>query len=129
MSIKRHVGNLKGTGGQKMPFSKAVEAGGFLYVSGQVPMDANGEIIGNNLEQQMHKVMENIQAILDEAGYSLKHTIKVNAWLDDARDFNAFNKIFAQYFSDNPPARSTVVSKLVIDAKIEIDLIAYQPNT
>ena len=75
---------------------------------------------------EAHKTMENIKNILEECGYSLKDVVKVSVWLDDARDFWSFNKVYAEYFDNNPPTRSTVQSPLTVDAKIEMDVIAYK---
>lgn len=116
-----------GAGGKKLPFSRAVEAGGFLYVSGQVAMDKSGEIIGGGIVPQTEQTIANISAILAEAGLDLSHVIKVNVWLDDPRDFWSFNRVFEQHFAAAPPARSTVASALMVDAKIEMDVVAFRP--
>jgi len=127
MSIKRFgASGSSGAGGQKLPFSKAVQAGGFLFVSGQVAMNEHGDIITGGIVEQAHKAIENIKKILEECDYSMKDVVKVSVWLDDERDFWSFNKVFAEHFGDNPPARSTVRSSLVVDAKIELDVIAYK---
>lgn len=115
----------KGAGGQRLPFARSTEAGGFLYVSGQVPME-DGEIVGTGIVEQANKTIENLKAILDEAGYGMEHVIKVGIWLDDPRDFWSFNKVFEQHFGEFPPARSTVQSSMVVDCKIEMDLVAYK---
>ncbi len=112
-------------GGTSRPFSKAVRAGDFVYVSGQVPAEA-GEIIDGGIVAQTEKVMENIIAALKLANCGLEHVVKVNVWLDDPRDFTSFNGVFQRYFQDNPPARSTVRSELMVDAKVEMDVIAYK---
>ncbi len=114
-------------GGQKRPFAKAVRAGDFVYVSGQVPAEG-GEIISGGIVAQTEKVIENIKAVLALAGCGLEHVVKVNVWLDDARDFSSFNAVFERHFMDNPPARSTVQSPLMVDAKVEMDVIAYKPE-
>lgn len=125
MTIERFRLAGSGAGGQELPFAKATKAGGFLFVSGQVAM-SDGEIINGGVVAQTHKTMENIKAILSEAGYGLEDVVKVSAWLDDPRDFWSFNGVFKEYFQGHPPARSTVVSPLVVDAKVEIDVVAYQ---
>lgn len=126
MSIQRFGSGAEGAGGQKLPFAKAVQAGGFLFVSGQVAMNDNGEIISGGIITQTRKTMEHIKNILAECGYGLQDVVKVNVWLDDTRDFWSFNKVYAEYFGDNPPARSTVQSSLMVDAKIEVDVVAYK---
>lgn len=125
MTIKRNGAAGAGAGGQNLPFARSVEAGGFVFVSGQTAME-NGELIDGGIVAQTHKVIENIRAALAEAGCSLSDVVKVNVWLDDPRDFWSFNGVFRQYFSDAPPARSTVASPMVIDAKIEMDVIAWR---
>ena len=113
-------------GGQSRPFAKIVRAGDFIYVSGQVPA-LEGEIVSGGIVPQTEQVMRNLIDALKIADCGLEHIVKVNVWLDDARDFSSFNHVFASYFSDHPPARSTVQSKLMVDAKIEMDAIAYKP--
>ena len=112
-----------------LPFSKAVKAGGFVYVSGQVAFDENVELVEGGIKPQTRQVFANIAAVLKEAGCSMNDIVKVNVWLDDARDFNQFNATYAEFFGDDAPARSTVESKLMIDAKIEVDCVAYCPTS
>lgn len=110
-----------------LPFSPAVRAGDFIYVSGQVAMNAQGEIVAGGIEEQTKQTMKNLIAVLDQAGCSLDDVAKVNVWLDDTRDFWTFNRVYAAFFTDAAPARSTVKSQLMVDAKVEIDAIAYKP--
>ena len=124
---KQCIGDIRsGSGGRSLPFSPAVRAGDYVYVSGQTAMNDQGEIISGGIEVQAHKVFEIIKNILEIAGCGMEDVIKVNVWLDDTRDFAGYNRIFAEYFTENPPARSTVQSKLVVDAKIEADVVAYK---
>ena len=113
-------------GGQKRPFAKAVRAGDYVHVSGQVPT-ANGEVVTGGIVAQTEQVMANIIEVLAMAGCGLEDVVKVNCWLDDARDFSSFNAVFAKHFAANPPARSTVESRLMVDAKVEIDVLAWKP--
>ncbi|WP_424934452.1 RidA family protein [Amaricoccus macauensis] len=113
-------------GGQKRPFAKAVRAGDFVYVSGQVPT-VDGEVVTGGIVAQTEQVIANIRSVLGLADCSLDDVVKVNCWLDDARDFSSFNAVFEKHFIDHPPARSTVQSPLMIDAKVEIDVIAWKP--
>lgn len=115
----------KGTGGQHMPFSRAVEADGWLYVSGQVPM-VNGELVHGNITIQSRQAIQNLLAILKEAGYGPEHVVRCGVWLDDPRDFAGFNRVFQEFFKENPPARSCVTSSMVVDCKVEIDCVAYK---
>lgn len=126
MSIKRYgVEGGKGTGGQHMPFARAVEAGGWLYVSGQVPM-VNGELVTGSITVQSRQAVTNLVAILKEAGYGTEDVVKCGVWLDDPRDFAAFNAVFREFFGENPPARSCVQSHMVVDCKVELDCVAYK---
>ena len=103
MSIKRIGGVKTGSGGQALPFARAVRAGDHIYVSGQVAMDDRGEIIDGASCPQAHKTIENIITILEKADCTLADVVKVNVWLDDTRDFQAFNRVYAEYFGENPP--------------------------
>jgi reactive intermediate/imine deaminase len=126
MSIKRYgVEGSKGTGGQPLPFARAVEANGWLYVSGQVPM-VNGEIMEGTIVVQARQAIRNLLSILQEAGYGPENVVRCGVWLDDPRDFASFNKVFKEFFGENPPARSCVVSSMVVDCKVEIDCVAYK---
>ena len=113
-------------GGQRRPFAKAVRAGDFVYVSGQVPT-VDGEVVAGNIVAQTEQVVANIKSVLALADCTLADVVKVNVWLDDARDFSSFNAVFEKHFIDHPPARSTVQSPLMVDAKVEMDVIAYKP--
>lgn len=127
MSVKRYgVEGGQGTGGQHLPFARAVEADGWLHVSGQVPM-VGGEVLAGGIVPQAHQAIRNLLAILAEAGYGPEHVVRCGVWLGDARDFTAFNAVFREYFGAHPPARACVVSSLVVDCKVEIDCVAYRP--
>lgn len=127
MSIKRYGAEKAGAGGQSLPFARAVEADGWLYVSGQVPME-DGEIVDGNIVQQTHLTIKNILAILDEAGYGPEHIVRIGVWLDDPRDFWSFNGVYKAYFSEHPPARACVQSRMMVDCKVEMDCVAYKAN-
>ena len=108
MSIKRYgVEGGKGTGGQHLPFARAVEADGWLYVSGQVPM-VNGELVAGNITVQSRQAISNVVAILKEAGYGRRTWCGAVCGCDDPRDFCAFNAVFKEFFGEHPPARSCV---------------------
>ena len=125
MSVERIGGIRSGSGGQALPFSQATRAGGFVFVSGQVGMDEDGEIVTGGIVAQTRQAMANVIDILNKAGCSLADVVKVNVWLDDPRDFQAFNRVYAEYFGDAPPARSCVQSAIMVDGKIELDVIAF----
>ena len=126
MSIRRYgVEGGTGTGGQHLPFARAVEANGWLYVSGQVPM-INGELVTGNITVQARQAIQNVLSILNEAGYAPEHVVRCGVWLEDPRDFQAFNAVFREYFGEHPPARACVVSSMVVDCKVEVDCVAYK---
>jgi reactive intermediate/imine deaminase len=126
MSIKRYgAEGGKGTGGQHLPFARAVEADGWLYVSGQVPR-LNGEVVTGSITGQSRQAIQNLLSILKEAGYGPEHVVRCGVWLEDPRDFAGFNAVFREFFGDHPPARACVVSSMVLDCKIEIDCVAYK---
>ena len=114
-------------GAAAVPLSPAVRAGDFIYVSGQVPIGADGAIAGGGLEGQTRQVMQNIRNALQLAGADLADVIKTTVILADARDFAAFNRTYATYFPQNPPARTTLEARLMIDIKLEIEAVAYKP--
>jgi reactive intermediate/imine deaminase len=126
MSIRRYGASKPGAGGQTLPFSRAVEADGWLYVSGQVAME-NGEIIDGGIIPQAHKAIQNMLAIVEEAGYIREDIVRCGVWLDDPRDFWSFNKVYAEYFKgEHAPARSCVQAAMMVDRKIEIDCVCYR---
>ncbi|MBA2673532.1 RidA family protein [Ramlibacter sp.] len=110
------------------PLSPATRAGDFVFVSGQVPTDDQGQVIAGGIEAQTRRVFERISGALALAGCTLADVCKVSVWLEDARDFGSFNRVYMECFGDHRPARSTVESRLMIDAKVEIDVTAYKPR-
>ena len=109
------------------PLSPAVRAGDFVFVSGSVPTDDQGQVVPGGIEAQTRQVFKRLTEALALAGCTLQDVAKVNVWLDDARDFGSFNRVYMECFGDHRPARSTVESRLMIDAKVEIDVTAYKP--
>lgn len=114
-----------GTGGQYLPFSRAVQAGGWLYVSGQTPM-TDGEVVEGGIIEQSRLAIENCLNIMKEADYSLEDVVHVKVVLTDSRYFQSFNKVFKEVFGDNPPARICMVADLVVDCKVEVDVTCYK---
>jgi 2-iminobutanoate/2-iminopropanoate deaminase len=114
-------------GEAKVPLSPAVRAGDFIFVSGQVPMLPDGTVVGGTIEEQTRQTLENVKAALALAGATMEDVVKTTIWLEDARDFQRMNAVYATYFPKEPPARTTVESRLMIDIKIEIEAVAYVP--
>ena len=124
---KIYYGDPHKSGVKEIPLSKAVRAGDFEYVSGQTANDDKGGIVNANIEKQTEIIMSNISKILIETNCDIEDIVKTTIWISDARDFHRFNNIYAKFFPKNKPARSTTVCDLVVDAKIEIEVIAYKP--
>jgi len=108
------------------PYSQAVVANGFVFVSGQIPLDpATGQIVAGGIAEQTAQVFENIKNVLEAAGSSLDQAVKTTVYLKDMGDFALMNEVYARYFPANPPARATVeAARLPRDVRIEIDCIA-----
>lgn len=111
--------------GTPVPISPAVRAGNLLFVSGQLGIDDQGTVVSANIEEQVRQCLRRLQAIIEQAGGSLDDIVKANIWVTEKADFPDVNKVWAEYFGNRPPARSTVVSDLLIDgARVEIDAVA-----
>ncbi|MFZ5673869.1 MAG: RidA family protein [Pseudomonadota bacterium] len=115
-------------GTSHVPLSPAVRAGDFVYVSGQVPVDAQGNVVPGGIKEQTRQVLENIKAALALAGATMDEVVKTTVWLEDARDFGGFNQVYGTFFAKEPPARTTAESRLMIDIKVEIEAIAFSPK-
>ena len=108
------------------PYSQAIQAGGFLFCSGQIALDAQtGQVSAQDVEGQTRKVMQNIEAVLKAAGCEFKSVVKTTIFLKSMNDFPKVNEIYGSYFKENPPARSTVeVSRLPKDVLVEVEVVA-----
>jgi 2-iminobutanoate/2-iminopropanoate deaminase len=110
------------------PYSQAVEAGGLVFISGQIPIDPkSGNVLQADIKAQARQVMENANAILSEAGCGMPQVVKVTIYLKNMADFAAMNEVYGGYFRSDPPARATVeVSRLPKDVAVEMDFIAWK---
>ena len=108
------------------PYSQAVVAGGFVFASGQIPTDpATGQFVEGGISEQTRQVLRNLSKVLEAAGTGLERVVKTTVFLADMNDFAAMSEVYARFFGENPPARSTVeVARLPRDARVEIDVIA-----
>ncbi|MBC8016324.1 MAG: RidA family protein [Sporomusaceae bacterium] len=108
------------------PYSQAIKANGFLFVSGQIPLDpVTGQIVYGGVEAQTYQVLNNLKAILVHEGLSFDNVVKASVFLKDLGDFETVNKVYGQYFANEPPARACVqVAKLPRDVSVEIEVIA-----
>lgn len=112
------------------PYSHAVRAGNMLFVSGQGPMAKDGSGVQcGTIEEETARTLENLKAVLSDAGSGLEYVVKTTCFLKDMNNFAAFNAVYATYFPDNHPARTTVeVARLPLDFKVEIEAIAIIPG-
>ena len=110
------------------PYSQATEVNGFIFTSGQIPLiPETGELVSDDIKKATARSLDNIKAILEEAGSSLDKVLKVNIFLDDVNDFAAVNEVYAEYFSEHKPARSCVeVANLPKNGLLEIEAIAVK---
>lgn len=108
------------------PYSQAVKIGGFVFCSGQIPIDPNtGNFVSDEVAEQTTQVLKNLSAVLEAAGTGLNNVVKTTVFLADINDFTAMNEIYAEFFGDNKPARATVqAARLPRDARVEIECIA-----
>jgi 2-iminobutanoate/2-iminopropanoate deaminase len=108
------------------PYSQAIQAGNFLFLSGQIPLDPKtGELVKGDIRKQTQQVLENIKGVLESQGLGMENVVKATLFLKDIGNFNQVNEVYANYFPSSPPARSTVeVAKLPRDTDIEIEAIA-----
>jgi 2-iminobutanoate/2-iminopropanoate deaminase len=127
MSNDRHDVYPIGKKNPNLPFHPAVRAGDFIFVSGQVAKDENGEMCVGNIEEECRATIECIRRILAEEGAELKDVVRVTTYLEDPRNFGRYNGIFAELFEDACLARTTIEARAVIATKIEMDAIAYKP--
>jgi reactive intermediate/imine deaminase len=114
-------------GTSSVPLSPAVRAGDLVFISGQVPTGPDGKVVAGGIEEQTRQVLENMKAALALAGAAMEDVVKCTVILTDVQEFADFNKVYASYFPQNPPARTTLEAKLVIDIKVEIEAVAYRP--
>ena len=119
--------NKQTFGTANVPLSPAIRAGDFVFVSGQVPVGADGAIVPGGIGPETDQVIANITKVLALADCTLSDIIKTTVWLRDRDDFAAFNAAYAKHFPSSPPTRSTAESRLMIDIAVEIEAIAYKP--
>jgi 2-iminobutanoate/2-iminopropanoate deaminase len=108
------------------PYSQAIKAGDFVFVSGQIPIDPqSGQFVPGGITEQTEQVLKNLSAVLEAAGSGLDRVVKATVFLADMNEFAEMNQVYGRYFSNDPPARATVeVARLPRDARVEIDVIS-----
>lgn len=127
MSSKQVIGGPLVIGGRKLSLSRAIRAGDFVFLTGQVPFKDGQVMTTGTVEDQTRAVLDAITATLAEAGCQRSDVVKAMVWLRDRADFPGFNAVYGEYFPDAPPTRSAVVSDLLVDVRVEVEVIAYKP--
>ena len=127
MSNKKQViGQPLVINGRHLSLSRAIRAGDFVFLTGQIPFRDGKPMTGGTIEDQTHAVLDEIKTTLAEANCQLSDVVKTMVWLTNRADFPGFNTVYAEYFPDDPPTRSAVVNDLLLDVRIEIEVIAYK---
>ena len=125
---KQIIGDPLVINGRRLSLSRAVRAGDFVFLTGQVPMQNGAVMAHGDIEDQTRAVLDDITETLKLAGCDRGDVVKSMVWLASRDDFPGFNAVYAEYFPESPPARSAIVSDLLVDAKVEIEVIAYKPQ-
>ena len=125
---KKIIGDPLIINGRKLSLSKAVRAGDFVYLTGQFTMKNGVVITEGSIAEQTRIVLDEVKNTLIEAGCELQDVIKAMVWLKNKEDFPGFNSIYGEYFDHDPPARSAVVSDLLVDVLVEVEVVAYKPE-
>ena len=125
---KKIIGDPVVINGRRLSLSRAVRAGDFVFLTGQVPMQNNAIMTHGDIEDQTRAVLDDITETLKLAGCDRGDVVKSMVWLTSRDDFPGFNAVYAEYFPKSPPARSAIVNDLLVDAKVEIEVIAYKPQ-
>jgi reactive intermediate/imine deaminase len=125
---KQCIGGALVINGRTLSLSKAVRADNLIFLTGQVPMQEGVPMTQGTIEEQTRSCIEHIRATLLECGCDLSDVVKSTVWLKDRDDFPGFNAVYAEYFPEEPPARTGLVSDFLIDIKVEIECIALVPD-
>jgi len=114
--------------GRRLSLSRAVRVGDFVFLTGQIPMKDGQVMTEGSIEDQTRAVLEDIKATLTLAGCEMKDVVKAMVWLTSRDDFPGFNSVYAEYFPEDPPARSAVVNDLLVDVRVEVEVVAWRPE-
>jgi len=128
MSAKEVIGGPLVIGGRVLSLSRAIRAGDFVFLTGQIPMRDGVVVTEGTIEEQTRLVLDAIAATLGEAGCGLGDVVKSMVWLRERADFPGFNAVYGEYFRDAPPVRSAVLNELLVDVRVEVEVVAYKPR-
>ena len=126
---KQVIGGPLEIGGRVLSLSRAIRAGDFVYLTGQIPMKDGAPMTEGTVEEQTRAILDDIKATLALAGCELADVVKAMVWLRDRADFPGFNAVYGEYFPVEPPTRSAVVSDLLVDVRVEVEVVAYRPES
>ena len=124
---KQAIGEAPIINGRRLSLSPAIRAGDFVFLTGQIPLIDGVPMTDGSIEEQTHAVMNSIRETLQQAGCALSDVVKATVWLTERADFPGFNAVYGEYFPDAPPARSALVTELLVDARVEVEVVAYRP--
>lgn len=124
---KQVIGEPLVINGRTLSLSRAIRAGDFVFLTGQIPMLNGAPMTTGSVEDQTRAVLDDIKTTLALSGCELPDVVKALVWLRERADFPGFNAIYGEYFPDEPPTRSAVVSDLLVDVRVEIEVVAYKP--
>lgn len=128
MTSKQVIGGPLVIGGRKLTLSRAIRAGDFVFLTGQVPFKDGQVMTTGTIEDQTRACLDRITETLTEAGCTRDDVVKTMVWLKDRADFPGFNAVYGGYFPTNPPARSALVSDFLVDIRVEVEVIAWKPQ-
>ena len=128
MSGKQVIGEPVVIGGRRLSLSRAVRAGDFVFLTGQVPLRDGAPMTDGTIEDQTRAVLRDIEHTLAAAGCGLDDVVKAMVWLTDRADFPGFDAVYAEFFPHDPPARSAVVNDLLVDVRVEVEVVAWKPQ-
>lgn len=124
---KEIIGDPIVIGGTTLSLSRAIRAGDFVFLTGQIPFKDNEVMTSGTVEEQTRAVLEDIKETLALADCEMGDVVKAMVWLQDKSDFAGFNSVYGEYFPTDPPTRSAVVNQLLVDVRVEIEVVAYKP--
>jgi len=125
---KKVIGDALVINGRRLSLSRAIRAGDFVFLTGQIPMRDGAVMTDGTIEDQTRAVLDDIKATLALADCGMEDVVKAMVWLTSREDFPGFNAVYAEYFPQDPPARSAVVNDLLVDVRVEVEVVAYKPE-
>ena len=127
MSVKQVIGDPIIIGGRQLSLSRAIRAGDFVFLTGQIPFKGDAVMVDGTIEEQTRAVLDDIKATLALADCDMSDVVKAMIWLRDREDFPGFDSVYGEYFPTDPPTRSAVVNQLLVDVRVEVEVTAYKP--